>query len=286
MSLPIEGWMVRTRIWGVEEIWGVRGYTHPTGSLVATPQMRGSRRLKPYDLSAAPLWLMSFLPCIGRAAPLLREREVIVIDPARALKERKDLWREIVELIDILAPDWVGLTGSWAVFEEKSGSDVDLLVFHRIDRLVSALRDLREEGTLRECGDRYGKVSDSFSVEEYEALRRGRLMESCYRGRPYTIRALRMLDREPCEGFSVPLGRYVGSLRILSSDDSYAVPARYSASLGGREIVVESWHTRYQELRAGEYVGSLALFERKGEIIAMPDIDGYLRPVRLEAESR
>lgn len=286
MSLPIEGWMIKVRAWGLEEIWGVRGYTHPPSYLVATPYIRGHSRLRPYDLSAAPPWTLSFLPCIGREAPLLSEADVTPIDPERALRERKDLWPEIIELIDVLSPEWVGLTGSWAVFMEGRGSDVDLLLFHKTDLIVSALHDLREEGLLRRCADRYHKVSDKLSLDEYELLYSGKLMESCYKGRPYTIRALRTLEREPCESFTAPMGRYQGLVSILSSADGYAVPARYPAIIDGREVLVESWHTRYQELRVGTYIGSLDLFERRGVIVAMPDIHGHLRPVRLEAEPR
>ncbi|MCX8195490.1 MAG: hypothetical protein N3F67_00165 [Acidilobaceae archaeon] len=280
---PIEGWPLRVRAWGVEEIWIARGYRHPVGYIVSTPYRRGRERLKPYQLSNAPSWSLRWVDCIGREAPLVKEGEATAIDPERALRERRgDLWREVLELLDYLSPEWAGLTGSWAVFAEGPGSDVDLLLY---GDFYSALKDLREEGLVAPCG-RFEKVRDFLSWEDYLKLYRLKLLDACFRGRPYTIRALRTLEEEPCGRPVVYAGRYVGEVEIVEGREAHLTPARYRARLGGEEVELESWHTRYAELPEGRYFASLRLTLEGGVLKGSPDIDGFLRPLRHEAGGR
>ncbi|MFN4046530.1 MAG: hypothetical protein ACK4H7_04240, partial [Acidilobaceae archaeon] len=196
----IEGWIVRVSLGYLEETWTVRGYKHPEGALIATPYMRGSRRVKAYDLAEAPSWLLEFTPCIGREAPVIPERIVtMALDPGESFKVRRgDISGEVLELIDHLNPEWVGLTGSWAIAGERKDSDVDLLVYGDHRDIYATLRDLREEGAIRACNviERYGKVKDMMDWRLYSKLSTLKLLDSCFKGAPYTLRVLRTLERE------------------------------------------------------------------------------------------
>ena len=278
--MPIEGWALRTRVAGTEEVWVVRGYRHPEGYLVATPYLRGSIRLTPYDLSLAPPWTLRWVDCIGRTVPLLGWRDAELLDPERALKVRRgELPAEVLELLDVLSPEWAGLTGSWALFSERGGSDVDLLLY---GRFREALQELREEGLIAPCQveERYKKVKDKFSPEDHADLSRHRLLDSCYKGKPYTIRALRTLEPEPCSVRVEYLQEYEGEVELVDASDSFFLPARYVARLGTQEVILESWHSRYAELPPGRYRASLRLSLEGGQVKASPDIKGYLRPLR------
>ncbi|MEM4511938.1 MAG: hypothetical protein QXK97_01365 [Acidilobaceae archaeon] len=277
----VEGWVVVVSRSGRLDLMTVRGYRHPSGELVVSPYMSFSRRLKSYDFREVEEFVR-FVDCIGRHAPVIAESLVVTyIDPERALKVRRaDLDPRVLELLDTLAPEWAGLTGSWAVFSEKPGSDVDLLVYGDSSKLYRALQDLRDEGLIRSCRleDRLEKTRD-LSGPKLSALLAGRrLLDSCYKEHPYTIRVLERLDREPCSERVYYWGRYEGLVKIEEVLGAPAVPTRYRAVLLdiGVEAVLETWHTRFAELPRGVYTARLVLLEERGVVKASPDVDGWI----------
>lgn len=280
MEPLIESWIVESSVLGSRELWMVRGYRHPEDYVVVSPYIIGGSKVKQYDWRTLPAWIMGYVPCIGRAAPLLPGRSIVrVVDPAGVLKVRRsDIPQAVVELIDIIAPEWAGVTGSWAVFAEKPLSDVDILVYGDHEAIYKALLDLRADGRIESCmvEDRYLKVRDKLSWTSYSRLAPLKVLDSCYRGVPYTIKILRRLDREPCEGFIADIGVYEGALRIIKTLEPHLTPARYVVDIGGREALMETWHTRYMELPGGLYIGRLKLFDDRGVTLCSPDIVGGL----------
>lgn len=280
LNMLIEGWILETTLLGSRILWMVRGYTHPDEYIVVTPYAIEGRRVKQYDWSWLPSCVKEFIPCIGRIAPLIAQRDVVrIVDPERALRLRRgDLPAEILELLDILNPEWAGLTGSWAVFGERLSSDVDVLVYGNPNAMYKTLLELREEGRIKPCmvEDRYLKVLDRMSWSTYAKLLPFKTLDSCYRGKPYTIRILRRLYSRPCYDFIVKVGVYEGMLRVVDNSESHLTPARYIVDINGNKVTMETWHTRYMELPKGVYKGYLEVFHAREGLILSPDIVGYL----------
>ncbi len=280
MSFPIESWIIETNLLGLRELWMVRGYRHPCNHIVASPYMIGGRRVKQYDWSTIPGWLVEYIPCIGRVAPLIPRGKVVrVIDPESVLRiRRNDLPKAIIELLDIITPEWAGVTGSWAILEERFSSDVDILIYGDHDDMYRALLDLRVEGKIEPCRvtERYQKVKDMLSWSSYSKLVKLRVLDSCYKNTPYTLKILRKLEMEACEGIIAEIGVYIGPLKIVKALESHLTPARYIVDINGVDVLMESWHTRFMELPEGSYVGYLKLFYNKGVVVASPDIVGWL----------
>ncbi|MEM0340467.1 MAG: hypothetical protein QXV55_02435 [Acidilobaceae archaeon] len=289
MSLrnAIEGWTVVVSRRGSLDFMVVRGYRHPDWGLIVSPYTIFSRRVKSYDFS----WVEDILErvdCIGRRVPVARYSSVIsYIDPEKALKVRRDeLDSRVLELIDVISPEWSGLTGSWATFSENLKSDVDLLIYSDPEEVYKVLRDLREERSIAPCDleKRAKKIEDLLDLRYYELISQTRLLDSCYKGYPYTLRVLRTLEREPCSALVYNLGRYEGMLRIKNALGAFAVPALYEVELIdiGLKAVLETWHTRFAELPKGFYMARVSLFEERGTLKTSPDIDGWMRLEVLE----
>ena len=273
----IDGWIIEVN-WYSREYWLVKGYEHPEGQVVAVPYYVGSKRWDPSDYLSHPLAPSTtrFLECVGRLVPLVEESRISMrVDPESAYKARvEDLPREIIELIEILGPEYVGISGSWAIFKEKKGSDVDLMIYTARHRdAYRALASLEEEGL----------VARGRAPRRGENPFPGKLLEASYKGVPYTLKILRHVERLPCTRRLSPYGVYVGPLRILDRSEGHLYPARYRALIGypGRasEVVVETWRTRYLELREGHYYSRLELFydSNAGLIIASTDIGGWIK---------
>ena len=281
----IEGWIVRTTVNGVEESWLVKGYSHPEEGLVAVPYRRGGLRLEPFQYHVhAPNWTLKHVKCTGRTVPVLEwDRITGVVDPETILRVRLfELPESIRSLLDVLNPDWAGLTGSWAVYVETPDSDVDLLVYG--EGVYKALEDLGEEGLISQC--RRGKWWHSLHPEYRSGLGgelQQRLLDSCIRGYPYTIRILRRTTPAPCSENITYLGKIEGPIEISTGWESHLTPARYRVRILGldssTEAILETWHTRYMELPGGLYRARLSLFlDSNGRLIVSPDIDGSLEP--------
>jgi len=279
----IDGWLIRASLYGLVDFWLVKGYVHPEDSVVAVPYRHRS-------LIVA--YRLRFLPCIGREVPLVRRSEIVdYVDPTSAFRvRRRDLPESILELIDILNPEVVGLTGSWALLSERPRSDVDLIVYDKDPlRLYRALVELRDENKISQCRsweEMRRKISSTWILTEYL---RGRLLESCYRGSPYTLRILRRTEPLPCRGSLHPPGRAERlKVFIRSSEESFLVPARYPVTLlegpawllsyvneKNTRVSHETWRTRYQTLKEGIYiVENSLLVSGESEVIIAVDPQG------------
>jgi len=262
MESIVEGWILYTSEPPI--FWLVKGYSHPEEGYIAVPYRRvDGGRLDPAGYRAAtPPWLLTFIPCIGRIAPLISRRRVArVLDPSAALRIH-GLPGPLRELMEALGAEWAGLTGSRLTGHSSKGSDYDLLVYSSKPwEAVKALRDLAGEGLIEACDGM-----------------RGSLVDACYRGYPYTLRLLESITRASCEGFTASLGRFKTRISLAPAGyKAYTVPARYEAVLHGLgEAVLETWRTRYQGLKPGCYHGVVEVFERGGVLVASPDIGGWL----------
>jgi len=273
--VPFEGWLLRDAVSG--SYWVVKGYEHPSDRLIVVP----------YRASAGGPAVPEYLPCIGRTALTVRRDLVDAIDPVRALRSAS-LPGEVHELLDRLGSQWAGLTGSYAINAQGPTSDVDLLVYsERAADLYGALRDLRADGLIGECNQeiRYLKEKDSFARSEFLLLHPLKLLDSCYKGVPYTLRILRAAEERPCSSRFTSLGFVTlrGSLKGL---EPYMTPARYVLSSSGvGEVYLLSWRTRYQELPDGVYLvrGLLQRDENMGSLYLVPDLGGYVRPVTVRS---
>lgn len=275
----VEGWILVDRMGAA---WLVKGYEHPDSGFIVQRYPHG--RAKPISGGLA---VSVHLDCTGRRVDVLRMDDIArAIDPALALKSAQ-LPGQLKELLDILRPSWVGLTGSRALGAASAASDYDLLMYDAdASRIYGALRDLAEDGLVGECepGIRASKVADTFDRREFELLHPIKLLDSCYRGVPYTIRILASDRSRPCSSRFSSLGWVAGLLEIEDAGEAYLTPSRYRARLLGLgEVVLYTWRTRYQELPVGRYF-TVALVQRnevERSTYLVPDIGGVLRPLAL-----
>ena len=259
--------------------WIVKGYLHPPGGLVAQPyRARGGSRL-PTLPHLAPSATVERLECIAAEAPVAPDTGVY-IDPSRALKTRLEDLPVAVEEILSTGPSWAGLTGSWAVYEESTSSDVDLLLYYEdlpsgVKRLSSKLRKLGFRG----CKGPRSSWPGGAGIE-------GRIVEVCKGDFRITLRILRRAWGETCYTQKLaPAGALSSIVEVIGEESpcsSLTVPARYLfRGPGGLLGVLETWRTSFQELPRGLYrVEAVLRFERdSGLLVATPDYGGVVELV-------
>ncbi|MGC9209689.1 MAG: nucleotidyltransferase domain-containing protein [Acidilobus sp.] len=278
--MPFEGWLAKVK--GHDAIWMVRGYEHPSDGFIVTPY-----RASATSGGLTPFVRVEFLWCVGRSTYILERRYAVLIDPVKALRTARvpDVIRD---LIDQLGAEWVGLTGSYAIGLQRPDSDVDLLVYsRRPDEIYARLLDLRGSGLISDCDleQRFRKERSSFTLKEFLTLHPLKVLDSCYKGVPYTLRLLRAIDETPCRSMFTPLGwlTAIGELKPL---EPYLTPATYIYNAeGGGEYVLLSWRTRYQELPPGRYLvrGLVQRDEINGLLYIVPDLEGYVKPLEVWA---
>ena len=273
MSSPVEGWIVRGLLGGVTIYWKVSGYTHPPGELIVTPYRIQGRRVDPSHRppGASP----RYMPCIGRTVHLEKTGSGVTVDPSHILRLRmRDLAEarpRVAELLETINPEWAGLTGSWATLHETPQSDVDILAYHGDGwRIYKALEDLKEEGRITPCPGKHKAAVPR--IHGYQ------LLDACYRGERYTIRILETLQARGCTGYTTPLGWITARITIEEATAPHRVPALYQASIEGvGRLILETWHTRYQEIKPGIYKAKLQLFHTPKGARASPDLGGWIR---------
>ena len=273
---PIEGWILRTIYNGVPVYWKVSGYRHYDRYKIAIPYRYGSMRIPPEQYDRLPLPDPIYLNCIGRRAYLIDVKRATIYNPEAVLKQRiRDLGSR-GELINLLmesgVAEWIGLTGSWAIYMETMESDVDLLIYTRSpDKLYKILYEEALNGGITQCKGRYNT--------RLPYIHGFRLLDACYKGVKYTLRLLLRLEDEGCCYRTIyKVGSVRGSIEILYPISPYTVPATYAVYIKGLgRVTLETWHSRYQELSPGPYKASLDVFYDKSRgIIVSPDLGGSI----------
>ncbi len=275
---PIEGWIVRTIYNGVPVYWKISGYRHYGRYRVAIPYRYGSRRIPPEQYDRLPLPGLTHLECIGRKAYLVDVKHATIYSPEAVLKQRiRDLGSKgkvVNLLLESGVVEWIGLTGSWALFMETMESDIDLLVYTRSpDKLYKILYEEALDGGISPCRGRYNTG--------LSYIHGFRLLDACYKGIKYTLRLLIRLEDEDCCCKTIyRVGSIRGSMEILYAISPYTVPATYAVYIRGLgRVILETWHSRYQELSPGAYKASLDVFYDKSRgIIVSPDLGGSIEP--------
>ena len=286
----VEGFLVKVSIYGSVEYWLIKGYRHPyPEGFVAVPYRRFRQRLDVTSFKRlSPQSLLRRVDCVGWEAPLIPYSRILeVVDPSRVLSQRmKSLPRPALELLTehvIPYSEWVGLTGSWAVFEEGPGSDIDILFYGDYEALYAHLRELASKGLISEC--------------KWE----NKLLDACYKAMGYTIKVLRALTHEPCSQHINLIGWIKAVIKIIDDSERVLTPAIYKAavekvldasmlrsfSLENEVVLIETWRNRYYELNRGLYEVSGHVFydQGLGAVLVRPDIEGYIKPSR-EAHPR
>ncbi|MCE4624673.1 MAG: nucleotidyltransferase domain-containing protein [Desulfurococcales archaeon] len=264
----------------------VKGYLHPDHALVVQPY-------RAPDCRSPPSMPVRYVDCIGRSVHMARYSSVVeVFEPGSALAGAYErLPDPIKEMLDKAPVDWAGLTGSYAVGCEGRESDVDLIVYSREpERLLGWLQRERGRGVVRQCKPQrvISKRRDrrDYAITPQHVI--SSLVESCYRGVPYTLKILRRLSPRHCmerSPIQIPLGR-VRIRADLEADpvESILTPARYRLENAsgsrvlkdGDTVFLESFRTRYAGLRSGSYIveGELFLDVENNFFIISPDLAG------------
>jgi len=281
----IDGFMVIGSISGYHEVFLVKGYRHPEGRIVVIPYAYKGTRFTAY-----PGLDVTRLDCIGWPVPQLAKNRIVrVLDPFTSYRLRYReipvLLRELINLLGV--DDETGLTGSYLLFKEGRSSDVDFLIAAptKSGYILNTLRELRDDGYISQCrpwATIRSKVHQDWLRHHYET----RVLESCYKGVPYTIRLLRATDPMPCTGNAYGIGYYNGMVRLRGIGESHLVPSRYEIvemrpepfTWQGRRVL-EVWRTRYQELKEGWYSLYNARLTITGEeLVISVDPQGRMHP--------
>ncbi|MGC9112214.1 nucleotidyltransferase domain-containing protein [Acidilobus sp.] len=283
--MPFEGWLIRSSDGAV---WMVKGYEHPDDGHIAVPYHSDF----PWHIDNKNVGGVSYryLDCIGREAYVVPRRYGTLIDPSDAIR-RVTLPRGLSELLDVLNPEWVGITGSRALGTAKPSSDYDLLLYsNKPSELYNSLKDLAQEGRIAECEHetRYSKVKDTWSLDDFNVMHAFKLLDSCYKGIAYTLRLLRQVEERGCTSFYRSLGWFEGVIYINDIGEGFLVPARYSVRLGFVELTAYmlTWRTRYQELPPGRYLVRGLLQASGPDLYLVPDVWGYVKPLQVWAWKR
>jgi predicted nucleotidyltransferase len=281
-----EGWYAKVK--NFEDIlWIIKGYEHPENGYIAIPYLIGKKKISSNDfIKYTPRNFIKYLDCVGRDVPVILKESIIEsYDPHEIfINKYMNLPQKILELIDVINPSYVGLIGSYAFGLENINSDVDLTVFGDNRKIYEKLKELRNNGLIKNCSNRYNKVSNTMSQKAYLMLSNRRVLDSCYLNIPYTIRILRQIESKKCYSMYSNISSYKGLIEIYDNDESYLVPSFYkvkSIDYGNIELV--TWHTRYSELPLGKYYfdGTLQRDEIKHKIIISPDLGGKIEPIEI-----
>ncbi|MEB3844977.1 MAG: hypothetical protein LRS48_04775 [Desulfurococcales archaeon] len=285
----VDGCIVESSVNGATGLFLVKGYLHPIEGYIAVPYGRG-----PLCFGGGGHWEgWRFIPCISRYAFILKINNIIkYFDPWRVYALRsKDLPEQIRRFIEILGPNKAGLTGSWAIgCETPEESDVDIILYGNPVNIKKKLLYLFKKGLIKQCNiDRIiskRKERTDIGIDELHIA--GSLTESCFNGTSYTLRIITRTAPLPCEQ-TQPLQWSMGRVEIRGylTTQSYAsditVPARYRIepldhSVRNTIIILETWRTRYQSLKPGEYIiRGDAFLARNGSLtIVSPDINGCI----------
>jgi predicted nucleotidyltransferase len=281
-----EGWHLVTNKNGIEIMWVVKGYEHPEEGFISIPYRLSGHRVKFNEFNNYIQEYYKYLDCVGRYVPVVRNEDIFIYyDPKETYFNKKDFLPEkIKDLIKYLNPEYIGLIGSYAFGLQRENSDVDLLLYGNNKEIYEKLLELRNRNLILNCVNRYNKVSDTMSYENYKMLSNLRVLDSCYTNIPYTIRILRQVHKTRCISNYKTLGNFKGEIEIYDNNENYLVPSIYLAeneNYGKVEIM--TWHTRYSELPLGKYIieGFIQLDLKRNKLVIIPDLGGRVDPIKI-----
>jgi len=267
---------------GTPAYYIVRGYTHTEEHVIVEPYRELScKRLK-------ETLEVIYHPCLGTGVPQIPRDRIISKIPGYNQKYLSRRARRVVEeLRDTLGLEEVWVTGSHAISCEEPNSDIDIIALYK-PGIIKALKDLAKEGVISQCQEdrilmkRINKGPRGIALDLWKI--KSSILDSCFRGTPYTLRLILYQWEQPCRDPQIPLGKIALSLK-LEPASPYTVPATYRGVPLSKdpaideEVIVETWRTRYQELPTGFYKvkGLLRMGAKTGRLTLWPDYGGIER---------
>ncbi|MGC8983264.1 MAG: hypothetical protein ACP5KA_05920 [Desulfurococcaceae archaeon] len=260
-------------------VYLVKGYQHPEGFVVAYPRYKALQQAKLEKHEAAARISELYWDCIKLRVPVVPLSKAYEYSPRplnRAVEYAKSFLESLLEVE--LHP-----TGSSLVSE--GFRDLDFAVYGAPAWLVDRLRLLLNKGVLKRplgllVSEYLDKHAGYLKLEDYLYLKKNTILHFYFGGLHVN---LKLLEYEKgfgtCVDYVYSYGDYTGVVSIERPLNPHVLPARYSARVGGREVVVESLRELYAELQPGTYYAERARLEaRKGGIYLVPD-HGVLRPL-------
>lgn len=236
-------------------IWAVKGCFHPDGYAVAIPRVYKGKKIK--RLNDALLLvkqrfqhLLKYLDEIGFEVPLIPLEESIILDPFDPKRERPEIVKRFLSYFD----GTVGITGS-LLYADKY-NDIDFLSFNPAHYYT--LMELRRKGITNPLNTSNEEEVEVLSKEDFETLKRDRVLEGIFNGTPYTFKIVECID------FGVVIGKkeFKGIVTITKAKKSYTLPVIYETAQG---LTLTSFRTRFTEIKEGTrlYVDGILLERNK-----------------------
>ncbi|AFZ71064.1 hypothetical protein Calag_1355 [Caldisphaera lagunensis DSM 15908] len=281
-----EGWHIKTKHNNKEIIWIIKGYEHPKEGFISIPYRISGKRVNINEIYEEIKDYYLYLDCVGKEVPVVKRNEILkYYDPKEIfIKNVNILPKNIIELVEFLKVEYAGLVGSYLLGYQKKNSDVDLILYGNNNEIYENLLQMKREGLIFNCIDRYDKVSDTMTRSEYELFAQRRVLDSCYKGIPYTIRILRQIYSEECRSIYKTLKSFKGEIEIYDNKENFLVPSIYLAnSIDLGKVEIMTWHTRYMELPLGRYYieGVVQLNVKDNRLIVVPDQGGRIDPIEI-----
>lgn len=213
--------------------WMVKGVEHPEGFAVAFPRYVGNRKVSDTTSLSSILNLVRRCDCAPRPVPLVPLSKAIIMNPLDLIEADK-----VAKDFASILPKGAGLTGSRVVGIE---GDLDLVYYNNFERVIKALREMRESGETEP--PKWGKW-DSLGSGAVEYRSREALLEGEWRGYHYSIRLVGP-NRAPTRP-SVIGARSVRGVIVEAQGN--VMPYVYQLDNG---IVIESLRMQHSELKVG-----------------------------------
>ncbi len=281
-----EGWHIKTKHNNKDIIWIIKGYEHPKDGFISIPYRISGVRINVDEIYNEIKDYYLYLDCVGKKVPVVKKDEILeYYDPEEIYQKSINILpKNIIELINYLKPQYVGLIGSYALGYQKSSSDIDLILYGNNSEIYENLLQIKRKGLIFNCVDRYDKVSNTMTRNEYKLFAQRRVLDSCYKGIPFTIRILRQIYSDQCNSIYKTLGSFKGEIEIYDNKENFLVPSFYLAhSLDLGKVEIMTWHTRYMELPLGRYYveGIIQLNVKDNKLIIVPDQGGRIDPIEI-----
>ncbi|MDT7875298.1 MAG: hypothetical protein RQ872_01090 [Sulfolobaceae archaeon] len=230
-------------------IWAVKGCTHPEGFVVAIPRVFKNKKIKKLNEALEIVRryypnLVKYVDEIGFEVPLIPLKESEVLDPF-SKNVSNPLVKEFISYFKN-----VGVTGS--LLYSNTFNDIDLITFYAENYRI--LKKLRESDITRPLEYVNKEEIETLKEEDFLNLKLQRVLEGVYKGTPYTFKIVE------CESFGVVerKKKFEGEVTITKELKPYSLPVKYLTDKG---YILTSFRMRFTELKEGMrlYVKGLVL---------------------------